>query len=52
MLPERVTFRGVALGNPLMFSNDEDSFKSLDRWIRDLRALFESRESKKKPRCC
>jgi transposase len=31
-------FRGVALGNPLVFSNDEDGFKSLDRWIGDLLA--------------
>ena len=35
-----VNFRGVALGNPLVFSNDEDGFKSLDRWIRDLLASF------------
>jgi hypothetical protein len=33
-----VNFRGVALGNPLVFSNDEDGFMSLDRWIRDLLA--------------
>ncbi|MBP1967906.1 IS110 family transposase [Paenibacillus aceris] len=35
-----VNFRGVALGNPLEFSNDEDGFKSLDRWIRDLLASY------------
>ncbi|MDQ0874285.1 transposase [Paenibacillus sp. V4I3] len=35
-----VNFRGVALGNPLEFSNDEDGFKSLDRWIRELLASF------------
>src|SRR3954454_14669284 len=35
-----VNFRGVALGNPLVFSNDEDGFKSLDRWIRDLLSSF------------
>jgi transposase len=33
-------FRGVALGNPLVFSNDEYGFKSLDLWIRDLLASF------------
>ena len=35
-----VNFRGVALGNPLVFSNDEDGFKSLDRWICDLLASY------------
>ena len=31
-----VNFRGIALGNPLEFSNDEVGFQSFDRWIRDL----------------
>jgi len=31
-----VNFRGIALGNPLEFRNDEEGFKSLHRWIRDL----------------
>jgi len=31
-----VNFRGIALGNPLEFRNDEEGFKSLYRWIRDL----------------
>lgn len=31
-----VNFRGIAMGNPLEFSNDEVGFRSLDRWIRDL----------------
>lgn len=31
-----VNFRGIALGNPLEFSNDEIGFRSLERWIRDL----------------
>jgi transposase len=31
-----VNFRGIALGNPLEFSNDEIGFKSLKRWIQDL----------------
>ncbi|EPY07491.1 transposase IS116/IS110/IS902 family protein [Paenibacillus alvei TS-15] len=31
-----VNFRGIALGNPLEFSNDEVGFQSLSRWIRDL----------------
>lgn len=31
-----VNFRGIALGNPLEFCNDEDGFRSLDRWIQDL----------------
>jgi transposase len=35
-----VNFRGVALGNPLEFSNDEEGFKSLDRWISDLLASY------------
>jgi hypothetical protein len=35
-----VNFRGIALGNPLEFSNDEDGFKSFDRWTRDLLASY------------
>jgi transposase len=35
-----VNFRGIALGNPLEFSNDEVGFRSLDRWIRDLLASY------------
>jgi transposase len=35
-----VNFRGIALGNPLEFSNDEDGFKSFDRWVRDLLASY------------
>ncbi|MCY9663361.1 transposase [Paenibacillus chondroitinus] len=35
-----VNFRGVTLGNLLVFSNDEDGFKSLDRWIGDLLASY------------
>ena len=40
-----VNFRGVALGNPLEFSNDEEGFKSLDRWIRDLLASYKLSKS-------
>jgi transposase len=35
-----VNFRGIALGNPLEFSNDEVGFLSFDRWIRDLLASY------------
>jgi transposase len=35
-----VNFRGIALGNPLEFSNDEVGFRSLERWIRDLLASY------------
>jgi transposase len=35
-----VNFRGIALGNPLEFSNDEIGFQSLNRWIRDLLASY------------
>jgi transposase len=35
-----VNFRGIALGNPLEFSNDEVGFRSLDHWIRDLLASY------------
>lgn len=35
-----VNFRGIALGNPLEFRNDEEGFKSLHRWIRDLLASY------------
>lgn len=35
-----VNFRGIALGNPLEFSNDNAGFRSLDRWIRDLLASY------------
>jgi transposase len=31
-----VNFRGIALGHPLEFSNDEAGFRSLYRWIQDL----------------
>jgi transposase len=31
-----VNLRGIALGNPLEFSNDESGFRSLYRWIQDL----------------
>jgi transposase len=33
-----VNFRGIALGNPLSFSNDEDGFQNLFRWIHSLQA--------------
>ena len=33
-----VNFRGIVLGNPLSFSNDEDGFHSLLRWIQSLQA--------------
>jgi transposase len=39
-----VNFRGIALGNPLEFSNDEDGFKSLYRWISDLLASYKLSE--------
>lgn len=35
-----VNFRGIALGNPLEFSNDDVGFQSLNRWIRDLLASY------------
>lgn len=35
-----VNFRGIALGNPLEFSNDEVGFQSFERWIRDLLASY------------
>lgn len=35
-----VNFRGIALGNPLEFRNDEEGFNSLHRWIRDLLASY------------
>jgi transposase len=28
-----VNLRGITLGNPLEFSNDEVGFRSFDRWI-------------------
>ena len=28
-----VNFRGIVLGNPLEFRNNEEGFKSLHRWI-------------------
>jgi transposase len=33
-----VNFRGIALGNPLSFSNDEEGFQVLLRWIQSLQA--------------
>jgi transposase len=33
-----VNFCGIALGNPLEFSNDDVGFRSFDRWIHDLLA--------------
>ena len=35
-----VNFRGIALGNPLSFSNDEDGFQILLRWIQSLQAAI------------
>lgn len=35
-----VNFRGIALGNPLEFRNDDEGFISLHRWIRDLLASY------------
>jgi len=35
-----VNFRGIALGNPLEFRNDEEGFKSLHRWVRNLLASY------------
>ena len=31
-----VNFRGIVVGNPLSFSNDEEGFNSLLRWIQSL----------------
>ncbi|NIK80617.1 transposase [Paenibacillus castaneae] len=31
-----VNFRGIAIGNPLSFSNDEEGFQALLRWIQSL----------------
>lgn len=33
-----VNFRGIAIGNPLAFSNDEEGFQILLRWIQSLQA--------------
>ncbi|CAM3796389.1 IS110 family transposase [Paenibacillus glucanolyticus] len=33
-----VNFRGIAIGNPLSFSNDEEGFQILLRWIQSLQA--------------
>ncbi|WP_010493213.1 IS110 family transposase [Paenibacillus elgii] len=33
-----VNFRGIVIGNPLSFSNDEEGFQSLLRWIQSLQA--------------
>ena len=33
-----VNFRGIVVGNPLSFSNDEDGFHILLRWIQSLQA--------------
>ncbi len=34
-----VNFRGIALGHPLSFSNDEEGFQNLLQWIRSLQAV-------------
>jgi transposase len=31
-----VNFRGIAIGNPLSFSNDEEGFQALLRWVQSL----------------
>ncbi len=31
-----VNFRGIAIGNPLSFSNDKEGFQALLRWIQSL----------------
>lgn len=33
-----VNFRGIVIGNPLFFSNDEEGFQILVRWIQSLQA--------------
>ncbi len=33
-----VNFRGIVIGNPLSFSNDEEGFQNLLRWIQSLQA--------------
>jgi transposase len=33
-----VNFRGIAIGNPLSFSNDEEGFNNLLQWVRSLQA--------------
>lgn len=33
-----VNFRGIVVGNPLSFSNDEEGFQFLLRWIQTLQS--------------
>ncbi|NJJ42455.1 IS110 family transposase, partial [Paenibacillus apii] len=33
-----VNFRGIVIGNPLFFSNDEEGFQILVSWIQSLQA--------------
>jgi transposase len=35
-----VNFRGIALGNPLQFSNDDVGFRSFHQWIHDLQTTY------------
>jgi len=35
-----VNFRGIAVGSPLAFSNDEEGFQILLRWIQSLQAAY------------
>ncbi|NOU95691.1 IS110 family transposase [Paenibacillus sp. LMG 31456] len=40
-----VNFRGIALGSPLEFSNDEVGFQFFHRWIRDLLTSYQLQAS-------
>jgi transposase len=40
-----VNFRGIALGNPLVFQNDESGFRAFGRWISDLLASYKLSET-------
>lgn len=33
-----VNFRGIVIGHPISFTNDEDGFQNLLRWIHSLQA--------------
>ncbi|CAM4392640.1 Transposase IS110-like N-terminal domain-containing protein [Paenibacillus endophyticus] len=35
-----VNFRGIVVGNPLSFSNDEEGFQTLLRWIQSLQSTY------------
>lgn len=38
-----VNFRGIILGEPLSFTNDEDGFRNLHNWIRKLQVAHHCR---------